>query len=65
VRPFDARIDTSSCGRVVGQRRFVYAGGRAGLAPASSEPEGAGAVMRATLPPYSITVLDLHMGPRP
>jgi hypothetical protein len=65
ARPLDARIDTSSCGRVVGRRMLSYTGGRAGFVRASAEPEGSGSVTRATLTPYSITVLDLHLDPRP
>ena len=64
-RSIAARVDLSSCGRVVTQRRFVYVGGRSGFAPASTEPETAGALPPVTLPPYSITVLDLHLVPQP
>jgi Glycoside hydrolase family 44 len=61
-RSIAARVDLSSCGRVVTERRFVYVGGRSGLAKAASEPESSG-VASVTLPPYSITVLDLHLAP--
>ena len=41
--PFDARIDTSSCGRVVGAAPVRVRGrAAAGFAPASAEPEGCG-----------------------
>ena len=49
------KIDTSSCGEVVSKRAFVYTGGAAGFAPTSA----------ASLPPYSITVVELALARRP
>jgi len=49
------RIDTASCGEVVSKRAFVYTGGAAGFTPTSA----------ASLPPYSITVIELALARRP
>jgi hypothetical protein len=65
ARAFAAQIDVSSCGRVVVGRRFVYQGGPTGFAPAELSQASAGARTLVTLPPYSITVLDLHFVPPP
>jgi hypothetical protein len=39
----------------------VYAAGDAGLAQARLAPEADDTLLQTTLPPYSITVLDLHL----
>ena len=61
AQPFLARLDATSCGRVVSQRGFVYAAGSPGFAQVSSEPLST----EALLPPYSMTVLDLHVAAAP
>lgn len=60
--PVEARMDARACGRVVSQARFVYAAGTPGFAQTAPEPAGPSQI---TLPPYSITVLDLHVAPDP
>jgi hypothetical protein len=51
------------CGRVAGQRRFVYRGGPTGFV------RGAPGVRKGTLdvslPAYSMTVLDVHLARQP
>lgn len=63
-RAFAAEVDATSCGRVVGRREHVYVAGAPGFARVSSEHD-MGAPLRALLPPYSITVLDLHFTAKP
>jgi hypothetical protein len=65
TEPVAVQLDTSTCGRVAGPRGFTYVAGAAGFAPAGPELGAVGASVRVTLPPYSITVLDLHLGPGP
>jgi hypothetical protein len=56
-----ADIDTSTCARVTQPRAFVYQGNAAeGFAPRPTATGESGHVL-ATLPPYSITVLDLPL----
>jgi hypothetical protein len=62
--PAQARLDASSCGRVVGERRFEFGGGAAGFAPVTAEPAGV-ALGQLTLPPYSMTVLDVRVALTP
>jgi hypothetical protein len=62
---FAARIDATTCGRVVKQSQFVYAAGSPGLARVSPEPAGPDARLAAVLPPYSMTVLDLQFAAGP
>ena len=50
-----AQLDTSSCGNVAGKRTFLYTGGSAGFAPSTAP----------SLPPYSITVVDLTLAREP
>ncbi|HVQ28715.1 MAG TPA: glycoside hydrolase family 44 protein [Vicinamibacteria bacterium] len=58
----EARLDLGTCGAIVEQRAFVYAGGKDGFAPTpSAPPDGTTLVHRA--PPYSITVVDLKTRP--
>ena len=63
--PVSAQIDASSCGRVLEERRFVFAGAPKGFAPASAGLPDAGPATRLALPPYSITVLELHIAKEP
>jgi hypothetical protein len=58
----EARLDLGTCGAIVEQRAFVYAGGKDGFAPTpAAPPDGPTLVHRA--PPYSITVIDLKTRP--
>ncbi len=58
-----ASLDMTPCGRVAGQRRFVYRGGPTGFV------RGAPGVRKGTLdvslPAYSMTVLDVHLARQP
>jgi hypothetical protein len=65
TRPFTAQIDATSCGRPVRQRGFVYTAGSTGFEPSSVESAGPDALLRAVLPAYSITVLDLYFAAEP
>jgi hypothetical protein len=53
-----AEVDLASCAPAYQERTFVYAGGKAGFAPAEASKTAAG-VLRRTAPPYSMTVIDL------
>ena len=53
--PTTPDLDVSSCGRVTSKKSFVYTGGAAGFAPATS----------AVLPPRSMTVVDLTLSRAP
>ncbi len=64
-RPARASLEVAGCGTVAAQRTFQFTGEAGGF---SELPAAGGAVSGAlelTLPPYSITVLELSMGPRP
>ena len=63
--PVQARIDSTSCGRVARRAGFVYVAGAPGFAELAPEQDAAGTSPHVTLPPYSITVLDLHFAPEP
>jgi hypothetical protein len=56
-------LDVSSCGALADARRYVFTGDRGGFARTdmAAAPESA---IPLALPPYSITVLDLHFRPR-
>lgn len=58
-----ARIDVGTCGDVIQQRAFTYAGGPTGPAKADLPPAQGGAVTPHAFA-YSITVLDLTLKPR-
>ncbi len=60
----EATLDLSTCGAVLGERRFVYSGGAQGFAP-STPNRAAPHPPSVELPPYSITVLDLLVAPHP
>ena len=51
----NADLDASSCGRVTAKRSFQYTGGAGGFVPTTT----------STLPPYSITVVDLTLSKEP
>ena len=58
--PVAARLDASSCGRVTAERRFSYRGGPLGFAAAPvATPQTSPATL--SIPPYSMTVLDLQL----
>jgi Glycoside hydrolase family 44 len=54
-----SRLALQGCGNITAARAFTYTGGDAGLQKfdVTSTPEG----VRATFPPYSITVIDLAL----
>ncbi|MBF5042601.1 glycosyl hydrolase [Aggregicoccus sp. 17bor-14] len=64
-RPARGRLDLGACGSVSAQRAFRYIGEAAGFRelPASEVPGASGPDV--TLPPYSMTVLDLTLSARP
>jgi hypothetical protein len=53
-----AEIDLGACAPAYRERAFVYTGGKGGFTPAPASQSSAG-VLRRTVPPYSMTVLDL------
>ena len=58
VRPTqttNADLDVSSCGHVTAKKTFQYAGGAGGFASTTM----------SSLPPYSITVVDLTLSKEP
>jgi hypothetical protein len=56
------QFDVSSCGAVGSQRTYAYAGSSAGLAASEAPGGGAGrTTFEASLPPWSITVVDVHL----
>jgi hypothetical protein len=57
-----AQFDVSSCGTLTSQRTYTYVGSSAGLAASDVPAGGAGrATFEASLPPWSITVADVHL----
>jgi hypothetical protein len=56
-RPFDASIALDGCAAPSAIKSFVYTGGGAGLT--NGDAKIAGASVKAKLPPYSITVVEL------
>jgi hypothetical protein len=56
-----AKIDTTSCGAVASRRAYSFKRGASKLEPAE-DPETHGATLDQTLPPWSITVIDLGLG---
>ena len=55
-----ARIGVAACGRLKSQRVFGYEAGATSLIERPAEPTRADKLL-ATLPPYSITVLDIQL----
>jgi hypothetical protein len=55
-----AQIDVASCGKVASLQTYTYVGGATGFAsaPAATNPTSK---LAQTLPPYSITVLDVQL----
>ena len=58
----DARVELDGCGPAQGVRAFSYTGGPEGLRPLPVDGV-AGAALGVAAAPYSITVLDLPVGP--
>jgi hypothetical protein len=58
----EATLDLSTCGAILGEKRFVYTGGARGLTPSTAD-RAAPNPRSVDLPPYSITVLDLRVAP--
>jgi hypothetical protein len=59
-----AKIDVSACGKVTSRKTYTFSGDPRGF----GEPKvatGEGGAVQETLPPYSITVLDLDLAPAP
>lgn len=63
-RAIEAKVELSGCGAAASARAFGYSGGPAGFAPAEVAAEGS-ALATGALPPYSITVLDVHTEVKP
>jgi hypothetical protein len=59
--PLDTTLELAGCGPVEALRAFEYAGGPEGFR--SVAPEHRAGVVTTTAPPWSITVLDLRLGP--
>lgn len=57
----NAKVDVSSCGAIAGRRAFTYQGGSLGLT-AAPEPALSQGTVEVTLPPYSISVIELTTG---
>ena len=55
-----AKIDVGSCGKVASMQSFTYAGGVGGFTAGSAVTDATTKVAQ-TLPPYSITVLDVQL----
>jgi hypothetical protein len=58
--PMRADLNASTCGHLVETRAYSYTGGGGGLAPTPTDALDGQGHLRRTLPPYSITVLDLQ-----
>jgi hypothetical protein len=58
-RPFDASIALNGCAPPSATKSFVYTGGEAGFTNGSAKVEGSN--LKASLPPLSITVVELTM----
>jgi hypothetical protein len=58
-KPFDASIALEGCAAPASVKSFLYTGGPAGLTPGDVRAEGT--ALKAKLPPYSITVIELAM----
>jgi hypothetical protein len=57
-----AQFDVASCGTLTSQRTYSYVGGSGGFAAADSSGSVAGrAMLEAPLPPWSVTVVDVHL----
>ena len=63
--PLLATTDASSCGSVLEQRTLTYAEGTPGFAQRTSQPGAERGSLVTPLPPYSMTVLDMHLGRTP
>jgi hypothetical protein len=59
-----AKIDVASCGTVVSQRTFAYAGQPGGFGEPKAASPG-GSVIEESAAPYSITVVDVTLEPKP
>ena len=57
-QPLAAEIDLGACAPAYKERAFVYTGGKEGFKPGPASQLATG-VLKRTVPPYSITVLDL------
>ena len=56
----EARLDASTCGRLVARKTYAFAGEGAGFRPTQPTPgSSAGAEIGVFVPPYSMTVLEL------
>jgi hypothetical protein len=58
-----SRIAVQNCGTISNARAFTYSGGETGLKP--FDVTAAPTEVQATVPPYSITVLDLSLSHPP
>jgi hypothetical protein len=57
-----AQVDVASCGALASQRTYSYAGSSAGLVASEASGNAAGrATAEVSLPPWSITVMDVRL----
>ena len=56
-----AAIDLGTCGGVASYSAYTYARGKPGFMPWSAPPSPRGNGIDQVLPPWSITVLDIHL----
>ncbi len=61
--PVEARIDLGICGQAAERRTFTYRAGDSGLVEGVKK-SGEGIVVRETLAPHSINVLEIRLQPR-
>jgi hypothetical protein len=59
-----AEIDVASCGKIASMQSYSYAGGGSGFTTVPP-PAGAASKVEQTLPPYSITILDVQLTDNP
>jgi hypothetical protein len=59
--PLLAELDLTACGTAASQRTYVYEGGAQGFASAPPAQGAAGLASQLSLPPWSITVIDLQL----
>jgi hypothetical protein len=55
-----AHLDVGSCGKVASETVYSYTGGPTGFAPEAHGRDTDSSIVQ-TLPPYSMTVIDLRL----
>jgi hypothetical protein len=61
--PLKANVDLASCGKVVSNKVYSYAGDPKGFAPAEADPRTGVTSLSAVMPAYSMTVVDIALDP--